>query len=487
MTRKILSIGFEFPGGEIEQLELTSDRSLLDADIIVFEPEVPYRHASETYLGKPCLSEEASFRARESLAHWQRELAAAFDAGKLIVVLLAKPEDVYVDTGQKNYSGTGRNARVTRIVEPLVSYKAIPVSATFIAASGTEIIPAGDLRFFATFWKEFSQDSPYELYLEGKVGDVLLRTKSGTRVVGAAIRKGKGAMLLVPPIRYDYDRFVKKAKKPDEYEWTKEAITYGRRLASTLVGLADSLEAESAVTPAPPWTLDSRYRLEAEAVIEVEISNKTKTIAELEEQRRCMTAELEALGTLRRLLYEQGKPLEDAVLEALRLFGFTAGRHKDGHSEFDAVFTSAEGRFLGEVEGKDNRAINIDKFSQLERNIQEDFARDEVTEYAKGVLFGNAHRLKPPAERGEPFTQKCIAAAKRLRVALVHTPDLFPPCQYLKSTDQPGYAQQCREAILRTEGNIVVFPTPLWNTPQETAEEQNTLATRVSNERLRSS
>lgn len=153
------------------------------------------------------------------------------------------------------------------------------MSATFIAASGTEIIPAGDLRFFATFWKEFSEDSPYELYLEGKVGDVLLRTKSGTRVVGAAIRKGKGTMLLVPPIRYDYDRFVKKAKKPDEYEWTKEAITYGRRLASTLVGLANSLEAESAVTPAPPWTLDSRYRLEAEAVIEAEISNNTKTIA----------------------------------------------------------------------------------------------------------------------------------------------------------------------------------------------------------------
>lgn len=27
---------------------------------------------------------------------------------------------------------------------------------------------------------------------------------------------------------------------------------------------------------------------------------------------------------------------------------------------------------------------NIDKFSQLERNLQEDFARDDVTEYAKG-------------------------------------------------------------------------------------------------------
>src|SRR5439155_24203874 len=104
-----------------------------------------------------------------------------------------------------------------------------------------------------------------------------------------------------------------------------------------------------------------------------------------------------------------------------------------GDSEFDVVFHAPEGRCLGEVEGKDAKAINIDKLSQLERNLQEDFARDEVTEFAKGVLFGNAERLKPPAQRGEAFTEKCISAAKRACIALVRTSDLFDPVRYLRT------------------------------------------------------
>lgn len=40
--------------------------------------------------------------------------------------------------------------------------------------------------------------------------------------------------------------------------------------------------------------------------------------------------------------------------------GFTAEPYADAESEFDAVFTSSEGRFLGEVEGRDSRAINIE-------------------------------------------------------------------------------------------------------------------------------
>jgi hypothetical protein len=123
------------------------------------------------------------------------------------------------------------------------------------------------------------------------------------------------------------------------------------------------------------------------------------------------------------------------------------------------VFESPEGRCLGEVEGKESKAINIDKFSQLERNIHEDFARDDVTDYAKGVLFGNAHRLLPVAERSEFFTKKCVSAAGRVHAALIRTPDLFAPAKYLKEyRDDEEYAKHCREAIFRAEGDIVVFP-----------------------------
>jgi hypothetical protein len=115
---------------------------------------------------------------------------------------------------------------------------------------------------------------------------------------------------------------------------------------------------------------------------------------------------------------------------------------------------------LGEVEGKDSRAVNIDKFSQLERNLHEDFAREGVTDYAKGVLFGNAERLKPPTERREAFTAKCVTAAKRVHVALVRTADLFDCVRYLQANPDPDYARACREKIFEADGLVVVFPVP---------------------------
>jgi len=106
MARTILSVGFEVPGGEIDEIELLSNRSLLDADIIVFQPGIPYTYGGDTYLGKDCLSDDGSFRVREAMSHWRRELAAAVDAGKIVVLFLAEPEVVYVATGKKEWSGT---------------------------------------------------------------------------------------------------------------------------------------------------------------------------------------------------------------------------------------------------------------------------------------------------------------------------------------------------------------------------------------------
>jgi hypothetical protein len=70
--------------------------------------------------------------------------------------------------------------------------------------------------------------------------------------------------------------------------------------------------------------------------------------------------------------------------------------------------------------------------------------------------------LKSPLQDREGFfTEKCISAAKRVKAALVRTPDLFAPAKYLKeNANDVDYAKRCREAIFRSEGEIVVFPEP---------------------------
>ena len=180
----------------------------------------------------------------------------------------------------------------------------------------------------------------------------------------------------------------------------------------------------------------------------------------LQAEQRELEGELKGVGALRRLLYEQGQRLEEAILDALKLFGFEAEPYRDADSEFDAVFTSTEGRFLGEAEGKDRHAIHINKLRQLTQNLHDDFARDEVNEFAKGVLFGNPYRLRPPNDRPDDFTEKCVSSAEKSGIALVRTADMFEPARYLSENDDPQYARLCREAIHQCEGEVVVFPKP---------------------------
>lgn len=184
---RIFSVGYLFPGGDIEVLPFESKQSLLDADVIVFEPTLGHIWSTDTYQGKPSLSEGYSFQVREGLAHWRRELKEALDAGKVIFVFLAQPREVFVDTGRREYSGTGRNQKVTRIVERASSYESLPLTLNVYPRTGQSIVAAGDLGFLASYWAEFEELSGYEVTIEGKFTRELLKVRGGTATVGAAV------------------------------------------------------------------------------------------------------------------------------------------------------------------------------------------------------------------------------------------------------------------------------------------------------------
>lgn len=472
---RIFTVGFDLPGDEFEYIEFESDTTLLDADIILFEPTIGNPSSYESYNGKTLLSEYSSFSTKQHLDHWRSEIVTATKAGKLVIVYLAKPRDCYRYTGQKQHSGTGKSRVATNIVTETSSYEAVPNLKSVTPKSGTEIQLDKDAKFLAPYWSEFSSYSSYEAEIQGDFKRVLLRSRAGDRTLGAAIQSTTGMLMFLPPLRYDRKKFVRFDEQSDKSYWTEEALQFGKRLASTLGALATSLKHTGQETPPPAWIIESRFRLDAEGGLEIAIAECITNIASLQVKKVTFEAELRKAGSLRRLLFEQGKPLEAAIIEALRLLGFEAQPFSDGESEFDSVFVSPEGRCLGEAEGKDNKAINIDKFSQLERNLQEDFGRDDVIEYAKGVLFGNAFRLFPVEERGEFFTEKCISAAKRVKVALIRTPDMFAPSKYMKKN--PGdaeFAKLCREAIFQSDGDVVIFPSPPTDETSVLAEEPAT-------------
>lgn len=471
--KKIFTIGLDLPGEEFEYVPFDSDQSLLDADIVLFTPSFGDHYPSETYQGERLFSHSSSVNVSQNIQHWRNEIAAATNVGKLVIIFLAKPQIAYRYTGNSEYSGTGRSRVTTNIVTKVTSYSAVPIITTVEAKTGREVRLTKEGGYLAPYWKEFEGFSPYQAFIDGKFSHNVLTTKSGSKVVAAAVR-GKGALLFIPPLSYDEKKFVKYNTKTDQSFWTPEAIKFGKKLSTALVGLFDSLAKGRSTTPPPGWALDPAFRTEEEVEVQVKIAEVSKRIGKLQQQKTALEQRLDELGSFRGLLFEQGKPLERSVCEALKVLGFSAVPFADSESEFDVVFESQEGRCLGEVEGKDNKAVSIEKFSQLERNIQEDFSREGVKEYAKGVLFGNAERLTPLDERNDSFTTKCLTAATRVGAALVKTSDLFQPVRYLLSHEDAEYAKACRDAIFSTKGNVVNFPAPPEDAQSKMAEEVTT-------------
>jgi hypothetical protein len=388
--KKILSIGYEFPGGQVETVPLKSSQSLLDADIVLFEPNLSCYQSYGEFEGKRKLNETDSKRVQEDTKHWHYELRATHEAGKTVIIFFGSVDEVAAFS-HAGFPTSGRSSKTIHYYSSIRNYDAVPLDVgTIVPKSGKAIKPAGRLTYLAPYWKEFGPDSPFEAYAEGPVPEPLLLTKSGDKIVGAAWRSsGAGTTLLLPPLRPDYPGFTKVGKSGGEY-WTAKATKYGHRLVAALVALDDALHIGAETTPTPTWANGPAYLLREESLIKQQIIEVEDAIVSQQQSLVVLHEKLKIAGDLRGLLYETGPRLERSIRDALQLLGFEAEPFKEGLSEFDVVFVAPEGRCLGEAEGKDNRAVGIEKLDQLERNLREDFQSDKVHDYAHGVLFGNA-------------------------------------------------------------------------------------------------
>jgi hypothetical protein len=437
--RVIMSVGINLSHPEIEYVSTYSKRSLLDGDIILFCPKLSLS-SYEDFQGKPSLSDAGSFQVKEMISHWRQQILSAYDAGKTIIVILSEYQEFFVDTGQRTYSGTGRNRVTHRHVDTTNNYSMIPIAFKSVTnAIGERVAREKSITPIEYYWNSLGEHSAYVVYFESEKVKPLLKTADRVKIVAAYVR-GKGHLVFVPPFN------LEKGKE------------FGAKVLTALVAIDNEARAVGGITEAPGWSKDDKYRLKKEPALEQELIESSKEIDRLQLLRQSKSDELREYVRLRDLLFEKGPRLEEAVRIALRELGYEVSAVNDGESEIDVVFSTEGDRYIGEVEGKDSHAINIEKFSQLERNIQEDFSKEGTTEYASGVLFGNAFRLTNPADRGDWFTAKVLSAAKRSGVRLVKTMDLFVAAQHLRVTGDKSFAASCREALRTQVGTVVAFP-----------------------------
>ena len=461
-NKQILTIGYEIPGENDNYVSFEESLSLMDADILLISPDSlkPWGDwVSFTSSDGGCYNVETSKRYKQKMTHLKKEIEDHLKSGKNVYIFLTQEEKISL----ANSVSSTRKDQHTYNTELYSNYNFLPINiGKLTSASGKNVIFSG-LPIFREFYNKFKNNLEYELYIENpNEGQVVFTGKDKTKILGAIYKHGPGHLVTLPTLTFNEKDFTELKVDEDGKEkefWNKKGLLFGNIFVKYLLEIDNNLTYELEKTPTPEWASKEQFIGKKERSLNDSINSNKEKIEIIKRKNEKLEIELKEEENLKDLLYEQGKPLENAVIKALKILGYEANNYNDGNLEMDQVILSPEkNRYIGECEGKDNKDINITKFRQLIDELNADFARDEVKEKAFGILFGNAERLKEPEKRKLDFTAKCKTGAEREKIALVKTIDLFEVAKYLNENENENFSKDCRDAIHKGLGKIVVFP-----------------------------
>ncbi|MEX1014868.1 MAG: hypothetical protein WDZ80_06960, partial [Candidatus Paceibacterota bacterium] len=403
MSKHLISIGYDIPGKSDCYVDFHGSKSLMDADILLISPDSirPWGDwVSFTSSDGGCYNVKASNRYVQNISQFKKEIEDHLRAGKNVFIFLTREN---IDTLSNGVSSPrkGQNSYSTYTYS---NYKFLPIDiGKLTSASGKHVQFSGN-QIFSEFYNKFKSNLEYELYVETqKEAQIVFTGKDKSKILGAIYKVGKGHLVTLPALTFNEKDFTEIKKDADGEEkefWNKKGFAFGNSLVSCLLEIDKKLSSDSEKSPAPDWVENGDFLGKKEKKLNDSISRNIDKIENIKLLNEKLKIDLEEERKLKDILIEQGKPLEIAVIKALKLLGYKADNYDDGELEMDQVIVSPENiRYIGETEGKDNKDINITKFRQLVDALNADFAREEVEEKAFGILFGNAERLKDPIKR----------------------------------------------------------------------------------------
>ncbi|MEO9532854.1 MAG: hypothetical protein ABJG68_14985 [Crocinitomicaceae bacterium] len=429
----IVTVNYYLKGDRVVNTEIDGNETLLDADIVIFDPsafeEIWSSSISRLDDGVARLFSPHSDRIINTFESRRNEVETLLDSGKIIVVFMHPLSGVLAEKQNKgNYN-------------PFTSYDFLPLRQNFfleklksgVSSSSDSIKHISGKNLFSPFFGAFKDELQYQAYLDLDPKDEksFFLLNRANKPVGATLKFSNGIVALFPPIKYNREN---------------------QKLLGVLQGIGKKFITNHVATPPPGWTTD--FNIQGESELDGALEELNRALNELKEQKIEIENKRKEITKYRGLLYEQGTALEELVISSFKLMGFEAENRKLDDLEHDVVFKSPEGQGIAEIEGKDNDAVHISKLDQLNRAVDEDFALTD--EYPQGVLIGNHYRLTNPKQRKEAFTDKVKIVAAKKSFGLLTTYQLFLAVQ--KISEDPSnneLKKDFRTKILTTEGKEI--------------------------------
>lgn len=377
---KILAIGSFYEHESVDCVSFGSTISFLDYDIVVIDFQYilsDYKASSSgTYRGYKCLNDDDSVKLLQDIERRRLEIIEMLKLGRSIVVYTPCDQICYVDTGRREYSGTGKNRHTTRIVQDINLLSVLPVSFNTIQASGSSIEFKGE-ELFSAFWNKNKKYLSFNAYFKETVGKPLFYIKGTDKVIGSYLNVENGSLLFIPAFS-------------DENEEEKNE----REFFKSIIVVINELKKSTGDFELPDWALNyllpdelkqrdvlSKYEKDLKSISN-KISKQKKLISMIEENKILFT------GT--------GKALEIHVGKIFSNLGFEVAEGLPGRDDLILKF----GGKVAVVEVKGVSKSAAEKHAaQLEKWVSEYYSSHELL--PKGILIVNAFKDIPLKDRIE--------------------------------------------------------------------------------------
>ncbi|MBM3142073.1 MAG: hypothetical protein FJ005_03350 [Chloroflexi bacterium] len=443
MKPRILSIDLKLDNDQITNAGFIDAPSFHDFDIVLIDPL-----GITNFLDKQSHKYKESFRTIDydptGTDKWiknvtnqrRKETKRFLNLGRLLVCILRRPDIAYLCSFPDEWPKPKEEQNwVNNYGWFPLEYKTDSMISILHLSEGSKINLSEPNHPFAPYFKTFNKELKqlhYEAHLDEsqkpyyfKNFHTIAKTHGELPVAFSFDLQG-GQVVFLPPI-----------ENPDP-----------KKLAGVLLNCISATIGTIEETTAPSWISDYKVSLPNLSDLEGETEKLHKKISELQE--RLNTAEQQKADQQKylKLLYEQGKfQLEPVVRDAFSLFGFTVKEAEPS----DGLLESDEGAVILEVEGKDNTQISRDKYRQLLDHVDDD--ERQTGHPKKGILVGNAFRLKDPNERDKQFTKDAVDAAIGSHFCLLATDTLFQLVRkVLNDLENDNLKRQIRQKIMTTDG-----------------------------------
>ncbi len=434
---RILSIGFPLPNKEIDNYNPLTAPSYNDYDALIVDPASVTRSAAdlgdiekqfEAYDGRPIINAPTTASSVGAAEQYRRridETSRLLESGGLVVVL-ARPNAV--QGGVLGFEGLDRYHWLP--APGGLSWGAPylkPSEGKTVRISGTEEHP------FVPLLREFRKEVGYRAIFDDrqaevrKVARVLATGGAGTPI--AVEFSVLGGRVLFLPVMAESSY----ANKSDLAQAMVDACT---RHAGSEFGAQEPYWVRSQALPG----------LEQ---VEAELEEAAAAAEEANSREQAVRERHDTVARHRRLLWEDGQSFAGAVVEALRLLGFTVD-----HTPGDPISLEHEGtKALLELESAREQVVEW-PYIRVQRRLEEHLLKN--SELLKGIVIANGYREKDPEQRDEEFSGPLRVACENYRYSLLSTRTLFELVKRALAGADEATLLGIRRQVLKGAGVLTV-------------------------------